>query len=326
MQNKSKKIFSIKKGYVIIVFVIAVILFFIFRPKTKKTNEDLPPITVTEETSNNQIPISGYILAARTQVLESPGEGLVEIVSVKEGQTVKEGDVIFKLDDSKQRYDLANQVFNMRQEEINASPRKMDLIKQQYDMLKKQLENRTVRAKFDGVVASLKVSEGKYALAKENFGTIVDRSFLKATVEVNEMDSSKLKVNQKVILNFPSQANLQVEGFVVSYPSIARVTEVGRTVVDTEIQINNPPSEILPGYSFDGNIIAGESEAILILQTEGLRYVDGKPVVDKIDPKTKATIETQVEVEPYMTGFVKIVSGLKAGDQVKNQGSVQQIY
>lgn len=323
--EKQKTKFRIKKRYIFIVLIVALVLFFIFKPKSEKVSEELPPLTVIEEVSRNQIPISGYISAARTQVLESPGEGLVESVHVKEGQSVKEGDIIFKLDDSKQRYDLADQVFSMKQEEINASPRKLELMKQQYDMLKKQLDNRTVRAKFDGVIASLKISEGKYAVAKENFGVIVDRSYLKATVEVNEMDSSKLKVKQQVILDFPSHSDLQVEGYVVSYPSIARVTEVGRTVVDTEIQIDNPPDEILPGYSFDGNIIVGETACALILESSGLRYIDGNPVVDKIS-ETGEIQETPVEVEPYMSGFVKIISGLKAGDQVKNQGSKEVMY
>lgn len=320
MQEKKQKKFHIKKRYIFIVIIVAVILFFIFKPKSTGP-ETLPPLTVIREVSYNQIPISGYITAARTQNLESPGEGLVEQVPVKEGQSVKAGDVIFKLDDSEQRYNLANQVFSMRQEEINASPRKLELMRQQYDMLKKRLDDRTVKAKFDGVIASLKVSEGEYAVTKANFGAIVDRSFLKATVEVNEMDASKLKVHQKVLLNFPSQANMQVEAFVVSYPSIARVTDLGRTVVDTNIQIANPPDEILPGYSFDGNIIVGESTDVLILESSGLRYVDGAPVADKIIPGSSETQETPLEVEPYMQGFVKIISGLQEGDQVKNQGS-----
>ena len=310
-----------KKRFVIIPIIIVGVLFFIFKPKAKQ-EEKLPPLTVTREISVNRIPISGYISAARTQILESPGEGLVESVPVKEGQKVREGDIIFKLDDSEQRYNLANQEFAMRQEEINASPRKLKLLHEQYDMLKKRLDDRTVRAKFNGVIASLTVTEGAYAVTKNNFGAIVDRSFLKATVEVNEMDAAKLKVNQKVELTFPSQMNTAVEGFVVSYPSIARVSDIGRTVVDTLIQVNNPPDEILPGYSFDGNIIVGETVDVLILETSGLRYVDGEPFVDRItNDKTEAVA---VKVEPYMEGFVKIISGLNEGDTVVNHSDTQQ--
>lgn len=324
---KKLRKFRIKKRYIFIALALLLLVFFIFKPKSEKQKESLPPLTVMREVSHNQIPISGYISAARTQQLESPGEGLVESVLVKEGQSVKKGDVIFKLDDTEERYNLANHDFSMRVEAINASPRKMSLLQQQHDMLKKRLDDRTVRAKFDGVIASLTVSEGAYAVAKNNFGTIVDRSYLKANVEVNEMEAAKLKVNQKVLLNFPAQENVQVEGYVVSYPSIARVTDIGRTVVDTQIQIDNPPDEILPGYSFNGNIVVGETLDILVLDTSALRYVDGKPVVDKINPETKETVETAVELEPYMQGFVKIILGLQEGDQVKNQGvNTVQMY
>ncbi|MEL3909164.1 MAG: efflux RND transporter periplasmic adaptor subunit [Treponemataceae bacterium] len=315
---KSKRF---KKRFIIIpiILIIAVIIFLKVKPKNEQ-DENLPPLTVIKEVSGNNIPISGYISAARTQLLESPGEGLVEYVPVKEGQTVKKGDIIFKLDDSEERYNLANQEFTMRQEEINASPRKLALLKEQYNMLKKRLDDRTVRAKFDGVIASLKVSEGEYAMPKNSFGAIVDRSYLKATVEVNEMDSANLQVNQKVMLNFPSQQNLVVEGYVVSYPALARVTDIGRTVVDTLIQVDNPPDEILPGYSFDGSIIVGESSEVLILETGGVRYVEGVPVADKI--VGDSTEEVQIEIEPYMQGFVKIISGLAEGDTVVNHGSM----
>lgn len=314
--NKTTKKFKLR--YLILIIIAAVVLFFIFKPK-KKQETDLPPLTVISEVSYNQIPVSGYISAAQTQVLESPGEGLVEMVPVKEGQKVKEGDIIFKLDDSQQKYNVANQEFLMKQEAINASPKKMELLQEQYDMLKKRLDERTVRAKFDGVIASLNVSEGEYALPKANFGAIIDRSFLKASVEVNETDAAKLQVNQKVELTFPSQQGLMVTGYVVSYPSIARITDSGRTVVDTLIQVDNPPDVILPGYSFDGNIIVGDSEPVLIVEGAGIKYIQGQTFVDKI--VGNKTEETAVTVEPYGVGFVKIISGLNEGDVIANQGT-----
>ncbi|MBQ7611754.1 MAG: HlyD family efflux transporter periplasmic adaptor subunit [Spirochaetaceae bacterium] len=306
-----------KKLILIIVVVIVLILVFLMRFISKPELNENEPLIVTRFVSQNQIPISGYIQAARTQTLESPGEGIVESVPVKEGDVVKMNDVIFKLDDTEERYNLANQAYLMRQEEINASPRKLALMQEQYDMLKKKVDDKTVRAKFDGIIASLTVSEGEYALTKTNFGAIVDRSFLKATVEVTETDASKLQANQKVMLTFSSYED-EVEGFVVSYPSIARITDIGRTVVDTIIQVNNPPSSVLPGYSFDGYIIVGEPTDVLIVGAGAIRYVEGNPVVDKI-VNGKTSVEVPVEIESYMLdGFVKIISGVEENDILVN--------
>ena len=89
-------------------------------------------------------------------------------------------------------------------------------------------------------------------------------------------------------------------------------------VLDAEIRINNPPENILPGYSFSGFIVAGEDEEILTVSQNAIRYKEGKPFVDII--RDKKTEEAEVTVEPYVHGFVKITSGVAEGDKLKDQG------
>ncbi|UZV79716.1 efflux transporter periplasmic adaptor subunit, partial [Treponema pallidum] len=97
---------------------------------------------------------------------------------------------------------------------------------------------------------------------------------------------------------------------------------VGRTVVDASIRIDELP-EILPGYSFSGAIVAGEQEEILVLKQDGLRYEKGAPFVDRVLPSGKIK-SVPVTVEPYVPGFVKIISGLGAGDRVKDQSAARK--
>ena len=286
------------------------------RPKNTKTS-DLPPLTVKKEIEHNQIEISGYIEAAQTQVLEAPGEGFVEQVLVKEGDRVKKGLLLFALDTDKQSYDVARQSFAIKQEQINGSSQKLRLMEQEQRLLEKQLADRKVYAKFDGIVAALIISQGKYAKAKDTFGTLIDRSFLKATVEIAESDASRLTVGQKVDMTFPAEPDIKVQAEVISYPAIARLTSLGRTVVDTLIRLDNPPEKILPGYSFNGTIVTGPDSEALIVEQDAIRYVEGKPFVDKIDGT--ATQEIAVTVEPYIKGFVKILSGVQENDVLKNQ-------
>lgn len=314
--------------FVLLVLIVLGFIVWKFVPAsffTKTEKKDLPPIKVTREESRNQIEIAGYIEAAQQQILESPGEGMVQIVNVKEGQSVKKGTLIFSLDATEQKYKLASQEFAMKQEQVNGASQKLKLMQQQYEMLKKQLSDRNVIAQFDGIIASLKVSQGRYAKPKDDFGILIDRSYLKASVEIAESDASRLKVGQKVKLNFAAEPSLEVEGVVASYPSIARVTSMGRTVLDADIHIKNPPKEILPGYSFNGNVVVGEDSFVLALNQAGIRYEEGKPFVDKI--LENGQIESiQIVVEPYVNGFVKVTEGLFEGDTVKNQMSKNMRY
>ena len=289
------------------------------KPKSTKTG-DLPPLTVKKEIEHNQIEVSGYIEAAQTQVLEAPGEGFIEQVLVKEGDRVKKGTLLFALDTDKQSYAVAEHAFAIKREQINGASQKLSLMEQEQRLLEKQLADRKVYAKFDGIVAAFTVSQGQYARAKDSFGTLIDRSFLKATVEIAESDASRLAVGQKVDMTFPAEPDIKVQAEVISYPAIARLTSLGRTVVDTLIRLDNPPEKILPGYSFNGTIVTGADSEALIVEQDAIRYVEGKPFVDKIDGNT--TQEIAVTVEPYIKGFVKILSGVQENDVLKNQAKL----
>lgn len=315
---RKKKILRI----IIILLILAGIWYVFLKPK-KQQSQALPPLIVKKEIERNRIEVSGYIEAAQTQVLEAPGEGFIEEVLVKEGQTVKKGALLFTLDTDRQSYELARQSFAIKQEQISGASQKLRLMEQERRLLEKQLADRKVRAKFDGIVAALNISKGQYAKTKDSFGALIDRSFLKATVEIAESDASRLAVGQKVDMSFPAEPDISVQAEVISYPAIARLTGLGRTVVDTLIRLDNPPEKILPGYSFNGTIVIGADKEVLIVEQDAIRYVEGKPFVDIISgDKGDRTEAIAVTIEPYIRGFVKIIAGVKENDVLKNQ--VQQ--
>jgi len=310
-KKKSKKKLLLILAAVLIVIGVAVK---VFSPKKKQADE-LPPIEVKKELSSNKIEISGYIEAAQVQNLQSPGEGIIEAVAVREGDTVVKGTLLFALDSTVQEYNLAQHEFSFRQEAINGPSKKLKLMEQQKKLLEKQIADRKVLARFDGTVAILKIREGQYAKAQDNFGALINREYLQTTVEVVESDAFRLKVGQKAQLTFPAQPDLKVEAEIIAFPSAARITERGAAVLDTKIRVNNPPDAILPGYSFSGFIIAGEDEEILTIPQNAVRYKEGEPFVDKI--VGEKTEEVKISVVPYTRGLLKVTSGLAEGDMLK---------
>ena len=83
-KQKNKKIILI----VIAAIIILLIVWILFLPK-KGTEEVSQTVTVTKEVIQDVIQVSGYIQPAQQQNLQSPGEGLIKKVAVKEGDTVK---------------------------------------------------------------------------------------------------------------------------------------------------------------------------------------------------------------------------------------------
>lgn len=141
---------------------------------------------VHSETVENIIEIAGTISAAQEQKLQAAGNGTVTGVYVKAGDIVKKGDLIMMLDDTAQRFDIDQQDYLIEQAQINGALRNLEILKKQRLVLQQKLEDRMIRANFDGIVAYLDVAEGAYLEAKDVVGTMIDRSYLKELVEVAE--------------------------------------------------------------------------------------------------------------------------------------------
>lgn len=275
---------------------------------------------VREESFENIIEITGNVLAAASQDLTIAGSGTVTKVYVQKGDVVKKGQVIIELDASEQEYALAKHDYDTEQKRINGSRREIELMEKQRDVLLKKLEDRKILAYFDGIIAQFSVAEGDYLEAKDSVGVIIDRSYMKAMVEVVETDAQKLKLNQKVYFTFPAYANKTIEGYVVAYPSVGRITNRGATVVDAELRIDNPPADILPNYSFTGKIEVAAPVTMRIVEREAIGRKEGKSFVEKIQPDG-SLVKSEVEVQAYGVNFVEVLSGAQAGDLLKSQST-----
>ena len=188
------------------------------------------------ETYTDVIEIAGTVSAAKEQDLKTAGSGTVTAVYVREGDRVAKGQVVLQLVDSEQRYNLERHDFDMAQKRVSGSPLEIELMEQQRKVLERRLKDRQVIANFDGVIAKFSPAVGDVMDTRESAGVIIDRSYLKATVEVVETDAPKLRPGQKVTLNFPALAaageDTVVEGYVFSFPAVAAKSSRGVSVVN----------------------------------------------------------------------------------------------
>ena len=321
MKTKSKpkskfvKIFVICVIILICIFVVA----FLIRNSKKSENQDNQTFTVRKEIFENVIEISGNISAAESQTLQAAGEGTVQKVYVKEGDFVKKGQVIMELDAVEQRYNLAKHEYSMEQTRINGAQRELELMEHQRQVLKNKITDRMVTAYFDGIIVQLSVSEGDVVEAKDEVGTIINRDYMSASVEIVENDVHKLKKGQIVKFTFPAYEDLEVTGYVESFPAVGRITSRGATVVDAVVKIDNPPEEILPNFSFTGEIEITPPKDYLIVERSAIGHRGGKSFAEKILPDGSVQA-VDVQIEPYGFEFVNVISGLEEGDVLKNQG------
>lgn len=310
-----------KKRIVALVIILAIVaillvLFFVKKYSAKKAVDETQ-YTVRKETLENNIEISGNIEAAEIQTLQAQGDGTVRKVFAKEGDIVKKGQVILQLDSDEEDYNIAKHDYDYEQKKVTGAAKELEIMQRQREMLVKKMEKRQVISNIDGILVALDAAPEDYFEAKDEVGTIVDRSYLKAEVEVVETDAPKLKVGQTVKMTFPSYSE-EVIGTIVSYPSVGRITTRGATVVDAEIRVDNPPAEILPKYSFTGKIEISAPETVYIVERSAIGRDKGKTFVEIIE-KDGSIRKQDVKIEPYGDGYVKIVSEISEGIVLKNQ-------
>ncbi len=297
--------------------VIVTIGLLIFRGGSASSN-DVQTYTVREEVFENVIEISGTVEAAQSQALQIAGEGTVEAVYVSEGEYVTEGTVLLELNTSQAEYNLAQLDYNLQQSRINGSAKEIELMEKEREMRLDDLEDRQVIATFDGIIAELDVSEGDVFEAKDEVGTLINREYLKATIEIVETDVSRLSIGQEVSLSFPAYSDGNIIGEVVSWPSVAYITSSGASVVDVEVHIYDPPQEILPSFSFIGEIIISPPEILLLVERQAIKRQEGQTFVDVI-MSNGSLVNTSVQTAQYNTNYIRILDGVQAGDVLKAQ-------
>lgn len=179
----------------ILYFVVAtVILAIVIYPKLPKTQESpaesstttqskltVQGLIVSKSPLKNQVNVTGSILADESVTLNSEVAGKIEMISFKEGQKVRKGDLLIKLNDDEVLAEIEklqytrklNEDNEFRQqqlldkeaisrEEYETSLTTLNTTKAEIKIMQARLDKHHIKAPFDGVVGLRDVSEGSY--------------------------------------------------------------------------------------------------------------------------------------------------------------------
>ena len=131
----------------------------------------------------------------------------------------------------------------------------------------------SVSSPFDGVVTKVNVNVGSYALPTDHLLEIIDLKHAHAEVIVFEKDLKRLKIGQKVKLNF-TDGN---EEATASVFLIGREIGANRTV-KVHCHLDKENSKIPPGSYFKASIFTNPNE-LFCVPSEAIVEMNGKNVV-----------------------------------------------
>jgi HlyD family secretion protein len=164
---------------------------------------------------------------------------------------------------------------------------------------KDSLKKTTITSPIDGVVTAKPVEAGENAIigTMNNAGTVLltvsDMSVVEGDMEVDETDIPHVKIRQKAKLTFDAYPDRTFDGVVTEIggsPIVKSALGTDSSAVNfiVKVQVENPPSNIRPGFSVSGKIETDRRAAALAIPIPALVVADPASL-ERTKPGKKAT-------------------------------------
>ncbi len=199
------------------------------------------------------------------------------------------------------------------------------------DDLMDAMDSYTVRAPVSGVVIykrnwNNEASEiGSNIFAMNAVMEIPDLSSIRAKVQIDEIDSGKVKVGQDANITVDAVQGRSFGGKVTSIGSILKQATFDRPqkVNDIYVEIENADTKMLrPGMNLKAQIRVGEYKQVVVIPLSSIQERDGRSFVQVWRPETKTFDwrEIQLRTNDGMTAVVE--SGLNAKEKIRARPKV----
>jgi len=264
-------------------------------------------------------------------------DGEITSIRLTEGQTVKKGDVLLQIDESKQAATVAEAEadYKLAQETIHRADMLLadgTISQQEHDqthanfsrmvaslaLAKKRLTEYTLTAPFDGILGRRFVSVGQYVSPQTVLVSIYDLDRMKLNFSVPERYSAKIRPGQTIRLKVAAYAE---ETFAGEIYLIEPRVDPGTRTVQVRAYVPNSDLRLKPGMFTNLEITVGIKAKALTVPEECLFPNAGGFAVYRSNEGVAELVP--VETGLRIPGKVEIVKGLQAGDLVARSGNLR---
>jgi RND family efflux transporter MFP subunit len=292
--------------------------------------------TLNPETFRHYVELQGTVDAKNNVMVTPKSGGVVVAMYVKEGDFVKAGSVIGKVDNSlltesleelKTQLSLANTLYekqkNLWDQKIGTelqylqAKNNKESLERRMSTLNTQLSQTNIVSPMAGVVDMVNVKVGEMASPGMGVVRIVNLSNLKVTAKVSDTYAASVKKGDEVIVKFP---DLDKEFKArISFVSTA-VDPLSRTFT---IEANLPSDKsIKPNMMANVRINDATSKNALTVDQNFVQSTEKGTIVYVAVTEGNKKIAKAREVKTGLSynGKIEILSGLSAGDQLITLG------
>ncbi len=298
--------------------------------------------TVASESLQFTAEREGTLRAIREVKIFNQEEGRVTAVLAHEGDTVKPGQVLIRLDDRLLRAELDKAVASLHQEKLNVerlerlmvkklvsedaltrARTSLEIARAQERALRTRVGYMTIAAPFLGKVAHRLIEPGDVAPKHTHLMTVVDPSALVTDVQISELMLPHLKVGDRAAVRIDALGDPLFPGAILRiYPTVDPATRRGQI----EVALKPVPPGARPGL-FCRVTLYSAGRRQVVIPYSALRRDDEGEFVFLYTPKNHDADNGRVRRAAVRSGLrladkVAVQSGLAAGQRVVAKGFI----
>lgn len=306
-------------------------------PNNKNNEEVVVPVEIAEIIEGD---ISAYFTGTATIEAEEETEvvakvgGVVERLLVEEGDYVKAGQVLAKLDDEKIAVQLEQTKANLNKLENNYQ-RTKDLHEKKlvstevfqqaryehehqqavYNLAKLDLDYTSIRTPISGIVARRLVKVGNMILPNQATFEVTGLDPLIAVLHVPERQLPRLRVGQKTLLHIDA---LGADDFPGRIDRISPVVDPGTGTVKVTVEVHDTTRQLRPGMFARLRIIYNVHSGVVMAPKDAIMSEDRESAVFVV--RDSVAYRQFIEIGYTNSTHVEVLGGLQSGDTVVTTG------
>ncbi|WP_417460908.1 efflux RND transporter periplasmic adaptor subunit [Kordiimonas sp.] len=278
----------------------------------------------------------GTARARESVTLTARVSDTVRSVLFEDGQIVKKGDILIKLEDDEEIAQLREAEANFKEAErsferiknlvnqgnastaaLDTEQRRLDEARFRLQAARARLEDQRVVAPFDGMLGLRQVSEGTLLSSNAPITTIDAIDLIKLDFSVPERFISTLNPGQTVEARVSAYPDRLFTGIVRTIDS--RVDPVTRSVI-VRAEVLNEDNALRPGLLMRVEVLSRAWEAVAVPE-QAVVPTAGRHFVFVMDGDTTERREVQLGLR--RPGYVEVTEGLSVGDRVVVEGTLR---
>lgn len=297
---------------------------------------DVNVIIIEPEIFEDVLFLNGALRGDEEVTLNSEIAGRVTKIAFHEGENVKKGALLVKLNDAELQAQLRKALYNKQiaedkvfrqrkllekegisKEAYDMTFNGLNIINAEIDFLKAQIEKTEILSPFDGIIGIRSISEGSYITPAMNIATIQSISRIKIDFSVPQKYYYLIKKGGIINFRLPTSAKTYQATIYAIEPKLDPLTRTMKVVAIT-VNRNN---ELIPGAYIDVELLLKEMKETITIPSELITPdTDGEFVFVYNNGKA---MQRKVITGIRSVNNVQIIEGLSVGDTLISSGIMQ---